>query len=131
MQLAKRSMTFVSNGNTSHKGELFCQHSTSFDENVTGQDDITLRAVYCIVALCVLLLCFGELGQMLENITEYLSGFKNWMDMMMIVSTIGYLSVDVGCFFPISMVNVTPTREAAAISIFFAWFNLVLLLGKL
>ena len=131
MQLAKRSMTFVSNGNTSHKGELFCQHSTSFDENVTGQDDITLRAVYCIVALCVLLLCFGELGQMLENITEYLSGFKNWMDMMMIVSTIGYLSVDVGCFFPISMVNVTPTREAAAISIFFAWFNLVLLLGNI
>ena len=128
MRVAKPSMD--SNSNSSHNVEIFCQHSTSSNENFTIQNDIALQVLYCVVFLCVLLLLFAELVQMLENITEYLNSFKNWMDMMMILSTIFYLSVDMECFFEISTTKVTPTIEAAALSIFFAWFNLVLVLGN-
>ena len=135
IELAKQSMIIHSNSNSfdsnsSHNLEVFCQHLTSSDENFTHQKNIELRVLYCIVWLFVLLLFLSELGQMLQNIREYFKSLKNWIDMMMILSTIIFLSADLGCFLNISVTKVIPTREAAALSIFFAWFDLVLLLGK-
>ena len=113
-------LTFISNGSESNSTMNYCQLTESKQDT----------AAYILVFVSVLLLLLDELKQMLANILSYFKNWKNWMDLTMIISAIVFLSVDFDCFFNVKHGDL-PSPELAAISIFFAWFNLVLLLGKI
>ena len=117
------------NGNTTSTDAInnintqkFHEKSCHLDEN---KDDLV---AYILVAISVSVLLFNELRQMFENITGYFLNWKNWLDLTMIITAIVFLSVDFDCFFDVQRGEV-PSVELSAISIFLAWFNLVLLLG--
>ena len=106
------------NDSKSNATENYCKLTENKKETIA----------YILVFVSVLLLLIDELKQMLANILSYFTNWKNWMDLTMIISAIVFLSVDFDCFINVQHGDL-PSPQLAAISIFFAWFNLVLLLG--
>ena len=117
------------NGNASSADAIINSTTLKFHETSChlkeNKDDLV---AYILVAISVSVLAFDELRQMFENITGYFLNYKNWLDLTMIITAIVFLSVDFDCFFDVQRGEV-PSLEISAISIFLAWFNLVLLLG--
>ena len=92
--------------------------------------NLELQCVYCVALGSVLMLLLREIAQGLGNIVKHFKNSKNWLDLVMIISTITYLSVEFNQFFHVSLIQL-PSREFAAVSIFLAWIDLVLLLGSI
>ena len=117
------------NANTTSTDPIINSTTLKFNETSChlneNKDDLV---AYILVAISVSLLLFDELRQMFENIIAYFMNWKNWMDLTMIITAIVFLSIDFYCFFNVQRGEV-PSLEISAISIFLAWFNLVLLLG--
>ena len=116
-------------GNTTSTDDIINSTTMKFQETSCHLHENKYDLVaYILVAISVLVLVFAELKQMFENITAYFLNWKNWSDLIMIITAIVFLSVDFDCFFDVQRGEV-PSVELSAISVFLAWFNLVLLLG--
>ena len=84
-----------------------------------------------LASIAVFLLFLKEIRQMLGYGIDYFRKVRNWMDILMILCTAGFLSLNLFRFHGFGEHHEHATRIVAAIGIFFVWINIVLLLGEI
>ena len=86
--------------------------------------------VYIIAFVSAIMLLFRELREFIANAKSYFTRAKNWVELLMIIFTISYLVCVRNDSYGISITNI-PTRSIKAISIFFAWINIVFMTSSI
>ena len=86
---------------------------------------IVLPIVFTAVTASLAILLLMEIGNVIMNRMNYFQEGKNWMDIIMLLSTLFYLinGFDFNSRKPVTSID---TTASGAVSVFLVWINLIL-----